>query len=118
MAAPGPPIGILAELTHRCPLQCPYCSNPVQLAQKERELDTDTWKRVFREAAEAGVLQLHLSGGEPASRTDLVELTSAARDAGLYTNLITSGVGLTEKRTARVETLSGVVRPRWAGVTI
>lgn len=96
--APPPPLAMLAELTHRCPLMCPYCSNPLDLARKEVELDAGTWARVFREAAEIGVLQLHLSGGEPASRTDIVELTAAASDAGLYTNLITSGVGLNERR--------------------
>jgi PqqA peptide cyclase len=93
-----PPIAMLAELTHRCPLSCPYCSNPVELARIDAELDTDTWGRVFREAADLGVLQLHLSGGEPASRCDLTDLVGAARDAGLYTNLITSGIGLTERR--------------------
>ncbi len=93
-----PPIAMLAELTHRCPLSCPYCSNPLELARIDAELDTDTWSRVFREAAELGVLQLHLSGGEPASRRDLTELVRAAREAGLYTNLITSGIGLTERR--------------------
>lgn len=98
MADPRPPLAMLAELTHRCPLMCPYCSNPLELTRKEAELDTKTWTRVFREAAEIGVLQLHLSGGEPASRTDLVELTAAAVEAGLYTNLITSGVGLNERR--------------------
>ncbi len=92
------PIAMLAELTHRCPLSCPYCSNPLELARKDRELDTETWIRVFREAADLGVLQLHLSGGEPASRRDLVELVSAAREAGLYTNLITSGIGLSQRR--------------------
>ncbi|WP_420556443.1 pyrroloquinoline quinone biosynthesis protein PqqE [Roseovarius sp.] len=92
------PIAMLAELTHRCPLSCPYCSNPVELARQDSELDTETWVRVFDEAARLGVLQLHLSGGEPASRRDLVPLVQAARDAGLYTNLITSGIGLTERR--------------------
>ena len=100
---PAPPIAMLAELTHRCPLSCPYCSNPLELARKETELDTATWVRVFREAADLGVLQLHLSGGEPASRRDLVELTRAARDAGLYTNLITSGLGLTERRLTELD---------------
>ncbi|TNJ47429.1 pyrroloquinoline quinone biosynthesis protein PqqE [Phaeobacter sp. B1627] len=95
---PQPPIAMLAELTHRCPLSCPYCSNPLELARQDQELDTDTWVRVFDEAAKLGVLQLHLSGGEPASRRDLVELVAAARQAGLYTNLITSGIGLTQKR--------------------
>ena len=93
-----PPIAMLAELTHRCPLSCPYCSNPIDLALQANELPTEAWLDVFRQAADLGVLQLHLSGGEPASRRDLVELTQAARDAGLYTNLITSGIGLTEKR--------------------
>lgn len=93
-----PPIAMLAELTHRCPLSCPYCSNPVELAKKESELDTATWADVFAQAADLGVLQIHLSGGEPATRRDLVDLVVAAREAGLYTNLITSGIGLTEKR--------------------
>lgn len=97
MTAPAP-IAMLAELTHRCPLSCPYCSNPIALAQKERELSTEVWVDVFRQAADLGVLQLHLSGGEPASRRDLLELVKAARDAGLYTNLITSAIGLTERR--------------------
>lgn len=97
MTAP-PPIAMLAELTHRCPLSCPYCSNPVEMARQDQELSTDIWARVFREAGEMGVLQLHISGGEPASRRDLTELVTAARDAGLYTNLITSGIGLTERR--------------------
>ena len=93
-----PPIAMLAELTHRCPLSCPYCSNPVEMARLDSELDTATWVDVFRQAAELGVLQLHLSGGEPATRRDLTDLVVAAREAGLYTNLITSGIGLTEKR--------------------
>lgn len=94
------PLGLLAELTHRCPLACPYCSNPLRLDAREDELDTETWARVFREAAALGVLQVHLSGGEPAARRDIVELTAAAHDAGLYTNLITSGVGVTPERFA------------------
>ncbi len=93
-----PPIAMLAELTHRCPLSCPYCSNPVELARTDAELDTEIWERVFNEAAQLGVLQLHLSGGEPASRRDLVALVQAAREAGLYTNLITSGIGLSRRR--------------------
>jgi PqqA peptide cyclase len=92
------PLGLLAELTHRCPLGCPYCSNPIEMDKREDELDTATWARVFVEAAGLGVLQVHLSGGEPASRRDLVEIMVAAREAGLYTNLITSGVGINEKR--------------------
>jgi PqqA peptide cyclase len=101
MAANGPalprPLGLLAELTHRCPLGCPYCSNPLALDPRAEELDAATWARVFREAAALGVLQVHLSGGEPAARRDLVEIAASARDAGLYTNLITSGVGLAAK---------------------
>jgi pyrroloquinoline quinone biosynthesis protein E len=88
------PLGMLAELTHRCPLGCPYCSNPLALETRHDELDTATWDRVFREAAALGVLQLHLSGGEPAARRDLVEIAASAHAAGLYTNLITSGIGL------------------------
>jgi PqqA peptide cyclase len=94
----APPLGLLAELTHRCPLACPYCSNPLELERRSAELDTATWLRVFDEAAALGVLQLHLSGGEPASRADLVALTGGAAKAGLYTNLITSGVGLERGR--------------------
>src|ERR1700687_2090452 len=92
------PLGLLAELTHRCPLGCPYCSNP--LALDRDELDTATWARVFREAAGLGVLQVHLSGGEPAARRDLGDLPAPPHQAGLYTNLITSAVGLTPKRFA------------------
>ena len=89
------PLGLLAELTHRCPLGCPYCSNPIALDPRGDELDTETWARVFAEAAALGVLQVHLSGGEPGARRDLVALMTAARTAGLYTNLITSAVGIT-----------------------
>jgi PqqA peptide cyclase len=94
------PLGLLAELTHRCPLGCPYCSNPLNLDRRETELDTATWARVFQEAAALGILQVHLSGGEPASRRDLVEITAAARAAGLYCNLITSAIGVTPARLA------------------
>jgi pyrroloquinoline quinone biosynthesis protein E len=94
------PLGLLAELTHRCPLGCPYCSNPLELDARADELDAATWARVFREAAALGVLQVHLSGGEPASRRDLVDIMSSAHAAGLYTNLITSGVGVTKARLA------------------
>jgi pyrroloquinoline quinone biosynthesis protein E len=97
------PLGLLAELTHRCPLGCPYCSNPLALDARKDELDTTTWLRVFREAAELGVLQVHLSGGEPGARRDLVDITAGAHAAGLYTNLITSAVGITDK------TLAGLV---------
>ncbi len=98
-----PPIAMLAELTHRCPLACPYCSNPTDLLGREDELDTAAWVDVFRQAADMGVLQLHLSGGEPASRSDIVDLMQGAHDAGLYTNLITSGIGLTPKRLDALE---------------
>lgn len=86
------PLAVLAELTHRCPLRCPYCSNPVELSGKSDEIDSAAWKQVLDEAAEMGVLQVHFSGGEPAARDDLVELVAHAEKAGLYTNLITSGV--------------------------
>jgi PqqA peptide cyclase len=98
------PLGLLAELTHRCPLGCPYCSNPLALDPREDELDTATWTRVFREASALGVLQVHLSGGEPAARRDLLAITAAAHEAGLYCNLITSAVGLTPKRLAALAT--------------
>src|SRR6516225_1490790 len=94
------PLGMLAELTHRCPLGCPYCSNPLTLDKRADELDAATWARVFREAAALGVLQVHLSGGEPAARRDLPEIVKAAREAGLYNNLITSAVGLTPQNLA------------------
>ena len=92
------PLGLLAELTHRCPLGCPYCSNPLALDKREDELDTAAWARVMREAAALGVLQVHLSGGEPAARRDLEAIVKAARSAGLYSNLITSAVGVTAQR--------------------
>ena len=107
MASLGPtplpkPLGLLAELTHRCPLGCPYCSNPLALDGREDELDTATWARVLGEAAALGVLQVHLSGGEPGARRDLVEITAAARAAGLYTNLITSAVGIGDETLAKL----------------
>jgi pyrroloquinoline quinone biosynthesis protein E len=91
------PLGLLAELTHRCPLRCPYCSNPLELTRASEELDAAAWGRVFAEAAALGVLQLHLSGGEPTARRDLPDIVRLAVEAGLYTNLITSGV-LTDAR--------------------
>ncbi len=103
MSAAAPlsaPLGMLAELTHRCPLVCPYCSNPLALETRRDELDTGDWARVFTEAAALGVLQVHLSGGEPAARRDLPEITASAHEAGLYTNLITSGIGLDATRLA------------------
>jgi PqqA peptide cyclase len=98
-----PPIGMLAELTHRCPLQCPYCSNPLELEKAAGELATDEWRRVLGEAAELGVLQLHLSGGEPTLRRDLEEIIAHAAGEGLYTNLITAGVLLDEARVASLK---------------
>ena len=95
MSRPAPPLGLLAELTHRCPLQCPYCANPLALERVATELDTATWKRVLDEAAALGVLQVHFSGGEPAVRQDLPELVAHAQGRQLYSNLITSGVTLT-----------------------
>ncbi len=89
-----PPLALLAEVTHRCPLRCPYCSNPVELARASEELSTDEWARVFAEAAALGCLQVHLSGGEPTARRDFPQLAAAARRAGLYVNLITAGVAL------------------------
>jgi pyrroloquinoline quinone biosynthesis protein E len=97
-----PPLALLAELTHRCPLRCPYCSNPLELSRASAELDTATWCRVFDEAAALGVLQVHFSGGEPLVRRDLVELVAHAAKAGLYVNLITSGIGLDVRRLAKL----------------
>jgi pyrroloquinoline quinone biosynthesis protein E len=96
--AVSPPLALLAELTHRCPLGCPYCSNPLALERSSAELDTATWARVMEEAAELGVLQVHFSGGEPLSRRDLVDIVARAAAAGLYGNLITSGIGLDRTR--------------------
>jgi len=92
------PLGLLAELTHRCPLGCPYCSNPLAIEPRKDELDAAVWARVFREASALGILQVHLSGGEPGARHDLVEIAASAHTAGLYTNLITSAVGITKKK--------------------
>ncbi len=87
-----PPLALLAELTHRCPLSCPYCSNPVELERASGELSEQDWRRVLAEAAALGVLQVHFSGGEPMARRDLAALIAAASERGLYSNLITSGV--------------------------
>jgi pyrroloquinoline quinone biosynthesis protein E len=94
MNKPPPPVGLLAELTHRCPLQCAYCSNPIALEKPKNELTTAQWCDLFDQAAALGVLQIHLSGGEPTARRDIVELVAHATGKGLYCNLITSGVGL------------------------
>jgi len=94
----------LAEVTYGCPLHCPYCSNPVS-SPAGLELETSEWKRVFQEAARLGVLHLGLSGGEPLLRRDLPDLVAGARAAGLYTNLITSGIGLDPARARQLRTL-------------
>jgi pyrroloquinoline quinone biosynthesis protein E len=92
------PLALIAEVTHRCPLHCVYCSNPLELAAVSSELSTGTWTDVFQQAGNLGMLHAHLTGGEPLARADLTELIAGARSAGLYTNLITSGVGLGETR--------------------
>lgn len=96
------PTTLLAEITHRCPLHCPYCSNPLEMIRADAELTTADWMRVFTEARELGVLQLGLSGGEPLVRPDVEALATQARAVGLYTTLVTSGVGLTRHRAERL----------------
>src|SRR3954464_1663664 len=105
MNAPPRPHGMLAELTHRCPLHCPYCSNPLELLRAETEISTDDWKRAFTQARKLGVLQLGLSGGEPLVRKDLEELAAHARSLGLYSTLVTSGLGLTRQRAERLRAI-------------
>ena len=100
---PAPPFALLAELTHRCPLTCFYCSNPLELERRNTELDTDEWRRVLTEAAALGILQVHFSGGEPMARSDLPDLVRHAAGLQLYTNLITSGVLLTDKSMAALQ---------------
>ena len=97
---PGRPSTLIAELSYQCPLHCPYCSNPVDIGGEtyRRELETEDWIRAFREARGLGVLQLALTGGEPMLRRDLVELCAGARDAGLYSSLITAGTLFTRAR--------------------
>jgi pyrroloquinoline quinone biosynthesis protein E len=92
------PLALIAEITHRCPLHCVYCSNPLELAGASSELSTTEWADIFEQAGKLGMLHAHFTGGEPLARPDLTELVAAARDAGLYTNLITSGIGLAETR--------------------
>jgi PqqA peptide cyclase len=92
------PLGLLAELTHACPLSCSYCSNPLELTKRSAELATADWHRVLDEAADLGVLQSHFSGGEPLLRRDLVELVGHASSLGMYTNLVTSAIGLSRPR--------------------
>ena len=100
----APPLGLLAELTHRCPLQCPYCANPLEMDRASAELDTATWQRVLTEASALGVLQVHFSGGEPTVRRDLLDLIRHANAVQLYSNLITSGVTLTAPLLADLRT--------------
>ncbi|WFB10950.1 pyrroloquinoline quinone biosynthesis protein PqqE [Streptomyces sp. LX-29] len=92
------PWAMLAELTHGCPLHCPYCSNPLELVRRSRELSTAQWVEVMRQAGAFGVVHTHLSGGEPLLRPDLVEIVAAAERAGIYTQLVTSGTGLSRDR--------------------
>ena len=99
---PANPLWLLAELTYRCPLHCVYCSNPVEYARYQSELSTDGWIKVLREARELGCVQLGFSGGEPLVRDDLELLVREAHAIGYYTNLITSGVGLSETRIAEL----------------
>jgi pyrroloquinoline quinone biosynthesis protein E len=94
------PLAVIAELTHRCPLHCVYCSNPLEMAARAKELLTEEWTSVFRQAVALGVLQIDFTGGEPLARADLTALIASARGAGLYVSLITSGIGLTETRLA------------------
>jgi pyrroloquinoline quinone biosynthesis protein E len=93
-----PPLSLTAELTHRCPLHCGYCSNPIELLTRDQELDTATWRDVLTQAHDIGVLQVHFSGGEPLGRKDLAELIEHTANLGAYVNLVTSGLGLTESR--------------------
>jgi PqqA peptide cyclase len=92
------PLALIAEVTHRCPLHCVYCSNPLELSATQSELSTAEWTSVFQQSGKLGMLHAHFTGGEPLARPDLTELIAAARAAGLYTNLITSGLGLNEDR--------------------
>jgi PqqA peptide cyclase len=102
MAQCSNPLALIAEITHRCPLHCVYCSNPLELTSRSEELATADWLRVFSEAAALGVLHLHLTGGEPLARADLADLIAGARGLRLYTNLITSGIGLSRERLAQL----------------
>jgi PqqA peptide cyclase len=97
-----PPRALIAEVTHRCPLHCVYCSNPIEMQSRDRELSTEAWTRIIRDAAALGCWHLHLTGGEPVSRTDIEELVRVARESGLYSNLITSGLGLSRQRLDRL----------------
>ncbi len=99
---PPPPLALLAEVTHRCPMRCVYCSNPLDLVAASGELEETDWLRVLGEAADLGVLQVHFSGGEPLARRDLPRLIAHAARHGLYTNLITSGIRLDEPLAAHL----------------
>ncbi len=101
----APPLWLLAEVTYRCPLHCVFCYNPVNYAANKKELSTDEWKDVLRQARKLGAAQLGFSGGEPLVRDDLEELIGEAHQLGYYTNLITSGVGLTEARISKMKDL-------------
>ncbi len=103
MTAPGPPLWLLLELTYKCPLHCVYCSNPIDFANVEQELETADWLRVLREARALGAVQLGLSGGEPLVRRDLETIVAEAHELGYYQNLITSGIGLNETRIAALK---------------
>ncbi|ASF46766.1 pyrroloquinoline quinone biosynthesis protein PqqE [Methylovulum psychrotolerans] len=98
-----PPRWLLAELTYACPLQCPYCSNPLDYASYKTELSTDDWKRVLSQARQMGAVQLGFSGGEPLTRQDLPDLVKHARELGYYSNLITSGYGMTEEKIVQLK---------------
>ncbi|MDX5569757.1 pyrroloquinoline quinone biosynthesis protein PqqE [Streptomyces sp. ID05-04B] len=98
------PWALLAELTHACPLHCPYCSNPLQLERRSAELSTEEWTDLMRQAGVLGVVQTHLSGGEPLLRADLEQIVAAAESAGIYTQLVTSGTGLDEARLSALST--------------
>lgn len=100
MAIFSNPLALIAELTHRCPLHCVYCSNPLELQTRSMELSTDDWFRVFREATDLGILQIDFTGGEPLTRPDILDLVRSARAGGLYVNLITSGLPLDEAKLA------------------
>lgn len=99
------PQGLLAELTHRCPFQCPYCSNPLELDRASAEMSTEDWLSVFDQAAAMGVLQVHLSGGEPSARKDLEQIVERCAQLGLYSNLITAGAPLTRERLGKLAEL-------------
>ena len=104
-----PPLAMLAELTYRCPLRCPYCSNPLEMTAASGEMDTGQWLGVIEEAADMGVLQIHFSGGEPTVRQDLKDMVGRAEVLGIYTNLITSGVLIDQARLEGLAAPGGIV---------